>query len=512
MRYAGSFVMTAALLAAAGCERPVSESTPLPAAASAMPPLAAAADPAASPAAQPQPAKAATEQFVTATGAELPPDLGTRKQGVDWPVFLGPTGDSKSSEKGILTKWDSEHPRLVWQAKLGTSYGAPTVSRGRLFQFDRFDDQARLYCLNAETGEELWRYEYPTEYEDMYGYNNGPRCSPVIDGDRVYAYGVDGMLVCVRAMDGKPVWKVNVNEKFGVVQNFFGVGSTPVIEGDLLIVMVGGSPLDSQLASRNLALVEANGTAIVAFDKFTGEVKYKLGDDLASYASLKLATIGNRRWCFAFCRGGLLGFEPASGKFDFSYPWRARVLESVNASMPVVDGDEVFISETYGPGSSLLKVAPGTHDVVWKDNDRSREKAMQTHWNTPVLVDGYLYGSSGRHLENAELRCIEWKTGKVMWSEPGMTRSSLLLIDGHFVCLGEDGQLRLIKVNPEKYEPVAEGDFARITDGNGKLLPGTRRLLSEPCWAAPIVSHGLMYVRGDERLLCLELIPEPAKN
>jgi outer membrane protein assembly factor BamB len=513
MRHSGSLILTAAIWAAAGCERPVSESTPLPANEPVLPPLAAAAEPAASPAAQPQPEKTPSEQFVAATSGELPPDLGTRKQGVDWPVFLGPTGDSKSSEKGILTTWDAEQPRLVWQHKLGTSYGAPTVARGRLFQFDRFDDQARLYCLNAETGEELWRYEYTTGYEDMYGYNNGPRCSPVVDGDRVYAYGVDGVLVCVRAIDGKPVWKVDVNSKFGVVQNFFGVGSTPVIEGDLLIAMVGGSPPDSQLlAPGDLGRVEPNGTAIVAFDKFTGAVKYKLGDDLASYASLKLATIGGRRWCFAFCRAGLLGFEPASGKVDFSYPWRARILESVNASMPVVEGDEVFISETYGPGSSLLKVAPGQHEVVWKDNDRSRDKAMQTHWMTPVLVDGYLYGSSGRHPENAELRCIEWKTGKVMWSEPGMTRSSLLLIDGHFVCLGEYGQLTLIKVNPEKYEPVAEGDFARITDKNGQVVPGPRRLLARPCWAAPIVSHGLLYVRGEDWLLCLELIPEPAKN
>lgn len=507
MRWALFILGSTALFAASGCGRPVAEVSPAHAA-EPQPAELAAAEPTAA-VQGPQPAAAPAEEFVPALTAELPPDLGTRRQGVDWPVFLGPTGDSKSPETGILTKWDAEQPRLVWQQKLGTSYGAPAISRGRLFQFDRFGDSARLYCLNAETGAELWRYEYATEYEDMYGYNNGPRCSPIVDGDRVYALGVDGVLVCVRVSDGKPVWRVNANEKFGVVQNFFGVGSNPVIEGDMVIVMVGGSPPDSQLLARgDLGRVEPNGTAIVAFDKLTGAVRYKLGDDLASYASLKLATIGGRRWGFAFCREGLLGFEPASGKVDFHYPWRARILESVNASVPVVEGDEVFISETYGPGSSLLKVSPGKHEVVWRDDERKRDKAMQTHWMTPVLVDGYLYGSSGRHPENAELRCIEWKSGKVMWSEPGMTRSSLLWIDGHFVCLGEYGQLTLIKVNPEKYEPVAQGDFARITDGAGEPLPGERRLLGYPCWAAPVVSHGLMYVRGEENLLCLELIPE----
>jgi outer membrane protein assembly factor BamB len=377
-----------------------------------------------------------------------------------------------------------------------------------MFQFDRFGDKARLYCLNAETGEQIWQFESPTDYQDMYGYNNGPRCSPVIDDDRVYALGVDGRLFCCRAIDGKLLWEVDTNKEFGVVQNFFGVGSTPVVEGELLIVMVGGSPPEShRVPPGQLNLVDPNGSGIVAFDKRTGKVKYKLADELASYASLKLATIDGRRWCFAFCRGGLVGFEPAAGTLDFHYPWRDRGLESVNASMPVVAGDEVFISETYGPGSSLLKVAPGNHEVVWKDDDRRRDRAMQTHWNTPIHLDGHLYGSSGRHTENAELRCIEWKTGKVRWSQPGMTRCSLTLIDGHFLCLGEYGQLWLLKANPEKYEEVATVDYADPSLGSA-LLGEAGPVLKYPCWAAPIVSHGLLYVRGEGRLVCLELIPE----
>src|SRR5262245_32538980 len=221
----------------------------------------------------------------------------TRKAGQDWPIFLGPNQDSRSPETGIATKWGESGLKLVWQVKLGTSYGAPTIADGRLMQFDRFGDKSRLYCLNPETGKELWRYEFPAKYEDLYQYNNGPRCSPVIDGDRVYAYAVDGVLACCRVEDGKPVWEKNLNKEFGVVQNFFGVGSTPVVEGDLLIVMVGGSPPEShQIAPGQLNRVEPNGSGIVAFDKLTGEVKYKIADELASYASLKLATIDDRRW------------------------------------------------------------------------------------------------------------------------------------------------------------------------------------------------------------------------
>jgi len=447
--------------------------------------------------------------FVTSESpGQPPPSLWTRKAGNDWPIFLGPAQESKSPEKGILKKWGATGPKILWHKQLGTSYGAPTVAGGRLMQFDRFFDRSRLYCLNAETGEELWQYEFPTEYEDLYQYNNGPRCSPVIDADRVYAYSVDGVMACCRTVDGKPVWQKNLSKEFGVVQNFFGVGSTPVIEGDLLIVMVGGSPPDSQrVAPGQLDRVEPNGTGIVALDKFTGEVKYKIGEELASYASLKLATIGDRRWCFAFCRAGLLGFEPASGKVDFHYPWRATILESVNASMPVVVDDEVLISETYGPGATLLKVSPGKGEIVWKDDERKRAKSMQTHWNTPVYSDGYLYASSGRHTENAMLRSIEWKTGKVMWDQQGMARASLMAIDGHFLCLGEFGQLWLLKLSPEKAEQVASIDYGDPSLGK-KLIGKSGPVLEYPCWAAPIVAHGLLYLRGKDRLICCELIPQ----
>jgi outer membrane protein assembly factor BamB len=215
-----------------------------------------------------------------------------------------------------------------------------------------------------------------------------------------------------------------------------------------------------------------------------------------------LATIDDRRWCFVFARGGLLGFNPADGKIDFHYPWRARILESVNASNPVVVGNKVFISECYGPGSALLEVKPGGCKEIWTDADKGRNKSMQCHWNTPVHVDGYLYASSGRHPNEAELRCIELATGKVMWREPGLTRSSLLLVDGHFICQCEDGTLRLLKVNPQKYEEVSSVD---LTSANGQPL------LQYPCWSAPILSHGLLYVRGRDRLVCLELIPAEKK-
>jgi outer membrane protein assembly factor BamB len=308
----------------------------------------------------------------------------------DCPSFLGPTGDSKSSERGILTRWPAEGPPVVWQLSLGTGYGSPTISAGRLFQFDRLVDRARLRCLDPKSGAVKWTFDYASDFRDLYGYDNGPRTSPVVDGDRVYLLGAEGMLHCLNVADGKVIWKVDTAEQFGVIQNFFGVGSTPVVENDLLIVQIGGSPEESKsIPPGRLDQVVGNGSGIVAFDKKTGAVRYKITDELASYSSPALATIDGRRWCFVFARGGLVGFDPEGGKVDFQFPWRAPILESVNASNPVVVGSQVFISETYGPGSALLCVKPGDAEVVWSDAKKRRDKSMQTHWNTCIHVDGY---------------------------------------------------------------------------------------------------------------------------
>ncbi|MFV2069857.1 MAG: PQQ-binding-like beta-propeller repeat protein, partial [Pirellulales bacterium] len=234
---------------------------------------------------------------------------------------------------------------------------------------------------------------------------------------------------------------------------------------------------------------------IVAFDKYTGEVKYQISDELASYSSPVIATIDGRPLCFQFARSGLFGFHPGSGKVEFRYSWKAKKLESVNAATPVVKGNEVFISEAYGPGSSLLAVKPGGHTIVWADRERRREKSLQAHWCTPILHEGHLYGCSGYQGPN-DLRCLEWKTGQVKWKQDTFQRASILWVAGKLLVINEDGILRVVRPSPEKYDLVTE--FVLRDDNRQPLL---RR----PCWVAPVLSHGLLYVQGKDRLVCLEL-------
>lgn len=425
---------------------------------------------------------------------KVPPDLGTRKNGSDWEGFLGPTSNSISSEKG-LKPWPKQGPKVLWVSPMGEGYSTVAVSRGRAFLFDRTREGVRLRCVESENGKELWKFIYPSNYEDAYGYSNGPRCYPVVEKDRVYIYGAEGMLHCLDVQTGKLNWKLDVNRQFGVIQNFFGVGSTPIIEGNLLIAQVGGSPKGSETVP--FQELKGNQSGIVAFDKFTGKVVYQVSDDQASYAVPMIASINGKRVGLQFGRTGLYSFDPSNGKPGFNFPWRARILESVNAANPVVVGNKVLVSETYGPGSALLEVNENNYKVLWDDQNKIRDKSLQCHWNTPVYIDGFLYGSSGRHKSNAELRCVEFATGKVKWSEPGLSRSSILAVDGHLVVQAEDGFVHLLKVNPEKFDLVQSVLFR---DSNG--LP----LLQEPCWCAPVLSHGLLYLRGRNALVCVELM------
>jgi outer membrane protein assembly factor BamB len=428
--------------------------------------------------------------FAAPLVAEEPANLWTRKAGVDWPTFLGPDRNGVSPEKGIITKWPKDGLRVMWEVPVGLGFAPPAISKGRLYHFDRFGDKARLTCRNAETGKPLWKFEYDTDYEDYYKYSPGPRACPVVDEERVYIQGPEGMLHCLDAIKGEKIWAVNTKAEFHVHQNFFGVGSVPVVEGDLLIVPVGGSPPGPR--PDDLREVKGNGTGIVAFNKKTGEVKYKVSDALASYSSPVVVTMNGRRQGLYFARGGLIGFEPKSGTIDFEFKWRAKPMESVNASNPVVVGDKVLITECYEKGAALLKISPGKCEPIWTDDDNDRrEKFLMCHWNTPIHHEGYVYGSSGRN-EDATLRCIELATGKVMWQEPKLSRASLTMVDGHFLCLTEEGVLQLLKVNPKKYD--------RITEWKTELV--------YPSWAAPVLSHGLLYIRGKDRLTCAELIPD----
>lgn len=424
------------------------------------------------------------------------------RTGVDWPGFLGPLGTGITTEKGI-TPWKADGPAVLWSLNIGEGYSAPIIVQGRCIIFDRVQNQVRCRSLDAATAREQWKFEYTSSYQDKYNYDGGPRACPVTDGQHVYLHGPDGMLHCITLAEGKLVWKLDTFTTFGVIQNFFGVGSTPVLDGSKLIVHVGGSPPGSDRKSFDQLI--SNKSAIVAVEKATGKVLYQCGNDLASYASPQVVRLQGKKVGLIFAREGLLGFDPDLGRELFHYPFRARMLESVNVSNAVVDQDQILLTESYAVGSTLLKYDQQKVEPVWTAVARRREQGIGAHMNTPILLDGYVYGCAGRHPNEADLRCMEWATGKVTWREQPKLgdyqagRGTLTCVDNHLLYLAEEGVLFLLKPNPKKYEQLA------VWDGRQPAKAGAAQpTLPEPSWAAPVVSHGRIYLRGQGRLVCLQ--------
>ena len=414
--------------------------------------------------------------------------------------MLGPTHNSISTETRLSRTLP---PPLVWEFAKGTGYASPAVASGRLVFLHRLGNQEFVECLHPETGASLWQFTYATAFEDRYGYNNGPRASPVIDGDRVYTMGAEGKLHCLDLATGKVVWKRDLRAEYKVPQDFFGTASTPLLEGRFLIINVGAP----------------GGPTVAALDKTTGREVWRAGTEWGpSYASPVPAVVHGQRRVFVFAggesdppTGGLMSLDPATGKVDFVFPWRSRTRESVNASCPVIFDNKVFISASYRTGSALLEIRPDfTHKVVWTT------QAVGLHFNTAIYRGGYLYGFDGRNEPDASLVCVDAATGKVAWREtPEWTetlggrgvqrtqvlstyRGSLLAADGQFLCLGEMGSLHWMDLTPARYKEVART----------WLFP------ARESWALPVLSHGLLYIvqntldidrNTSPRLLCYDL-------
>ncbi len=465
---------------------------------------------------------------LTGTTAEKPvtdvpaPD----RKGEDWSSFLGPLGTGVCNETNWLKSWPEGGLKTAWSKRVGTGYSAPSVMGNRLVVFHRpRGNEDIIECLRADTGEPLWKFTYATEYEDRYAYNNGPRCTPLLTKTRLFTLNPEGKLFCLDLVTGKQIWSRDCSKDFRIPdeENFFGVGCTPILEGNLLIVLVGGQPNSGVVAFNS----ETGDTVWQSVGKKTwngvetgGSIKPKYewtgSESLYSYSSPIAATIHGRRQVLCLMRQGLVSIDPKDGSENFKFWFRPKERDSVNAARPVVIGDKIFLSAAYKTGSALVQVQPSSKEVkvLWQD-----PRNMLTHWSTTIHVDGHLYGFSGRHEEEGELRCLDLETGKVLWQSTGyegdtsklsqspvtgefkdgtgkiipfpfLGRGSKIQIGDRFLALGERGTLSLMKINPDKFEELGRMSVSGI---------------KYPAWAAPVLSRGRVYLRSETHLVCLDL-------
>ena len=389
----------------------------------------------------------------------------------DWSDWRGPRRDGISRETGLLLDWQTTKPQRVWQRELGIGYSSIAVVGDRLFTMGAESETENVYCLDITDGQTLWKVHSGTTFKDSYG--NGPRGTPVVDGDRVYALGASGDLLCLQKDSGKVVWQKNILKDFGAKNIRWGVSTTPLIDGEKLIVHVG-----SKTAS------------IVAFNKTSGAVIWKSHDDVAGYsAPIRIDVPGTDGGnsvpeYVVFCGKSLVGISPADGAIHWKFPWLTT--NDMNIATPIFEPRTrtLYVSASRNTGRcSAYRLTAGSKTV--KAEHLYTNKEMKNHYNSCVLLDGHLYG-----YDNSVLRCQELATGKVRWTNRSVGKGAVIAAQGHLFVLGEKGEMAVVEANPKSY--VEKGRF--------------QALASKRAWTPPALARGKLYVRDLERITCINIV------
>ena len=341
------------------------------------------------------------------------------------------------------------------------------VVQDRILIFHRVGANEVLDALDARTGDDVWRYQYPTKYRDDFGFDEGPRAAPVVVDGAVFTFGAEGQLHAVNLTNGQRLWSEDAMRRFNVPKGFFGAAGSPLVEDGRVIANVGGG----------------NGAGIVAFDTKSGKVAWTATSDQASYSSGVAATLAGSRRAIFLTRNALVGLDPATGAVAFRRPWQSRSASSVNAATPLVIDDLIFVSAEYGPGASVLRVEGSRLVEVWASNE-----VLSNHYATSVHHEGMLYGFHGRQELGPSLRAVELRTGKVRWREDGFRAGSITLAGNRLLIIREGGEMILAPASADAFKPLARA----------QILRGVVR-------AYPALADGFVYVRNDNTLVCLDL-------
>ncbi len=426
-------------------------------------------------------------------GADVP------KHGGEWPEWRGPERNAICTETGLLKTWPKQGPRLLWDSRkvngghsVGTGFSSLAITHGKLFTLGDRSIEERVtatkdgktqqkivrkgaggfaFCLDADTGKELWKTQIGPAQGD------GPRSTPTVDGDRVYALTRQGILACLKVADGSVVWQKDFKKDFGGhMMSGWDYSESPLVDGDKLVCTPGGRE-----------------AALVALNKKTGEVIWKCRIPVnsgAGYASIVVTKAGNiRQYITLLGRElGLVGVAADSGKFLWNYQKIAN--GTANIPTPLVKDDYVFASTGYNAGAALLKLEPKDGGIAVREVYYLKGNQLQNHHGGMVMLGDYIYGGHGHN--NGLPFCLEWKTGKFAWGPergPGDGSAAVLYADGELYFRYQNGIMALVDATPKGYH--LKGAFHVPIAGNG--------------WPHPVIYHGRLYLRGADQILCYDI-------
>jgi outer membrane protein assembly factor BamB len=390
--------------------------------------------------------------------------------GADWPRFRGPEQSGISAETGLLRSWPESGPKVVWKKPIGSGFSTVAVVGEALYTMAVEGESEMAYRLRASDGEVVWRVPLGPVFPEIFG--NGPRSTPTVDGDVVYVLAAPGRLHALKTKDGSRLWEMDLVKELGSPTPQRGFASSPLVDGDLLLLEAGGT----------------EGRAVVALDKKTGKIRWSALNGEAGYVTPLAVTIdGVRQYVFIrTAEGDIVSLLP-DGKVHWQYSWQAGAI----ASPVFIPPNRIFASATDDIGAVLLEIgkADGKATVreVWKN------RLMRNHFSSSVLYQGHIYG-----FDNASLKCIVAETGEQKWVQRGYGKGSLILADGLLYILSDQGQLLLAEATPEGFHEK-----------------GRIQVLEGRTWTAPVLSHGRLYLRNDKEMIVVDVrtpAPAPAKT
>ena len=387
----------------------------------------------------------------------------------DWPQILGPQRNGRAEREALLESWPSGGPREIWHREVGHGYAGIAAAGNICILFHRVGDEAVVEQLDAATGERHWKRSFPTHYVSDIAPDDGPRAVPIIDNDQIIVFGADGDLHALSLDTGDVRWTRELYKECDAPSGYFGAGSSPIVEGELIVLNVGGK----------------SGNGLVALDRKSGKTAWHKTDELASYSSPVAATIDGKRQIVFVTRLNVVSVDPLTGEERFRFPFGMRG-PTVNAASPVVLGDRLFITASYGVGARLAKLGAAAPQIVW-ENDES----MSSQYTTPIQYKGCLYGIHGRQdVGVAQLRCVDLETGSVRWTEPDFGTANLIAVDDKLLIQKTGGELVLARANPQQFTVLARA----------KVLPE-----GSVVQALPALSNGRLYVRNETVLKVFEV-------
>jgi len=412
-------------------------------------------------------------------------------EAADWPQWQGPDRNAISKETGLLQEWPKAGPALAWKAeKLGGGDSAPSIAAGRIFGMSNRGEDEVVWTLSEKDGSEVWVTRLGPAYKQgMRQSQEGPGCTPTVDGKRLYVLGLSGILACLNVDDGKVVWQRSLTNDFGGCIPGWSYRESPLIDGDKLICTPGGEEV-----------------TMVSLNKSTGETIWK--NDLpdppggrrgrfdnsgAAYASAIAIDFEGRRQYLQFIASGLVGVSAEGGKLLWHYDRPANSFK-INCTTPLYHDGFAFAASAYGVGGGLVKLSKDTDGGI-KAEEVWFSKNMENHHGGVVLINGCLYGANGGN-GGGYLVCLDFKTGEVLWNEKDsdkrrVKKGSLAVADNRIYYRTEEGELILIEPSREEY--VEHGRFQQ---------PDRTR---QPAWSHPVIANGKLYIRDQDTLFCYDV-------